>query len=438
MKPQIIIYGREHKVAFCALGEYRKWLGANKTNNQNKKTLGLHEKDSGYAPGNFIGMVWIGEGENKTVLLVDSKFPTMNYIEMFAECAADSVVGEHINCLDFWADEDLINVENDNDFLLLTAIAFLHELNTLCKRHLRRHFLHERQNFVGKIKGKILIGENLRQNIIRHRPDRIFCEYQSVSNDILENRILRTALEKAARCIAEHKNKNNNENYLSRQQEWIRACRAHLNGVSIVHIKQRDFAAVRIRGVFAHYKRPLNLAKAVLQQFGFNPQQDIKQQTQTPPFALNSAKLFECYAELQLRKQCSQLKALYSRNHDIKGGEDDKDSFSVLVRPDFYVEGDKQQPQIIDAKYKYTHDKKNPDKRKIEQPDIYQVVAYSQHLEILNKINSNGQKIKLSLVYPSVNDKEIKNWKTTAFSSELHIYKIPCPTKSTPIKMIKD
>ena len=417
MKRQIIIHGREHKGVFCDFGgEYRQWL-SDKLGK--KEILGLYEKDGGYAPGNFIGMVWIGEGENKAVLRVDSKFPTMNYIKMFAECVVDPDIGEYINCLHFWADEDLINVENDNDFLLLTAIAFLRELNTLCTRHLRRHFIRERQNFVGKVKGKILIGENLRQNIIRHRPDRIFCEYQSVSNDILENRILRIALEKAARCIAQHKN---NKNDLSMPQEWIRACRAHLNGVSIVHIKQRDFVAVRTRGVFAHYKRPLHLAKAVLRQFGFNPQQDIKQ-TQTPPFALDSAELFERYAELQLRKQYSQLTSLRTRN--IRGGEE-FNSFCVPVRPDFYIVGDdNQQPQIMDAKYKHVIENEKPD-----ETDIYQVVAYSQHKGLLDKMKyDNNQEIKLSLVYPSLNEEEVKTWKTTAFSSELHVCKIPCPTK---------
>ncbi len=431
MKPPPII-GNEHaEIDFGNFGdEYRKWLNAQKTKYQNKETLGLHPKGDSFAPGNFIGMVWIGEGENKAVLRVDSKFPTMNYIKMFAECVADPFIGKHINCLHFWAKQDLIDVENDNDFLLLTAIAFLHELNTLCKRHLRRHFLREQQNFVGKVKGKILIGKNLQQNIIRQRPDRIFCEYQSVGNDILENRILRTALEKAARCIAKHKN-NNNENYLSKQQEWIRACRAHLNGVSIVHIKQRDFVAVRTRGVFAHYKRPLNLAKAVLQQFGFNPKQDIKQQTQTPPFALNSAELFERYAELQLREKYQHSKVL--RKRKIKSDEDKGNYFSVLVCPDFYIarEGE-QQPQIIDAKYKRIEDDK-PDEK-----DMYQVVAYSQHKKLLDEMGcANNQEIELSLVYPFLyNDKfntkpKIKKWKTTtAFSSELHIYKIHCPTKS--------
>ncbi len=420
MKRQIIIHGREHEGVFCDFGsEYRQWL-SDKLGK--KEILGLYEKDGSYAPGNFIGMVWIGEGENKAVLRVDSKFPTMNYIKMFAECVVDPDIGEYINCLHFWADEDLINVENDNDFLLLTAIAFLRELNTLCTRHLRRHFIRERQNFVGKVKGKILIGENLRQNIIHHRPDRIFCEYQSVSNDILENRILRAALEKAARCIAQHKN---NKNDLSMPQEWIRACRAHLNGVSIAHIKQRDFVAVRSRGVFAPYKRPLHLAKAVLRQFGFNPQQDIKQ-TQTPPFALDSAELFERYAELQLRKQYPQLTAL--RGHNIKGGEKFDNSFRISVRPDFYIASEgNEQPQIMDAKYKDIKDFYNG---KPAREDIYQVVAYSQHQELLNKMGcENNQEIKLSLVYPSLNEEEVKTWKTTAFSSELHIYKIPCPTK---------
>ncbi len=444
MTPQNIICGKEHNQIFCIesgntydiLDRHREWLAVSQKNYGSAKTLGLHQKGDGLAPGNFIGMVWIGEGENKTVLRVDSKFPTMNYIKMFAECVADSCVGKHTNCLDFWADEDLINVENDNDFLLLTAIAFLRELNTLCTRHLRRHFMRERQNFVGKVKGKILIGENLRQNIIRQRPDRVFCEYQSVSNDILENRILRTALEKAARCIAKYaKNKKYN---LSNPQEWIRACRAHLNGVSTAHIKQRDFVAVRTRGVFAPYKRPLHLAKAVLRQFGFNPQQDIKQ-TQTPPFALNSAELFERYAELQLRKQYRSLMVLRGRN--IKGGEKSDDSFRVSVRPDFYIiDEDNKHLQIIDAKYKDIKDFYN-DNGKPAREDIYQVIAYSQHqgllkelLKIMNLNNEpeiNKPEIKLSLVYPSLDTKEIEEWKTTtAFASELHVCKIPCPTKS--------
>ncbi len=37
-----------------------------------QKILGLHPKGDSFTPGNFIGMVWIGEGENKEVWWAES------------------------------------------------------------------------------------------------------------------------------------------------------------------------------------------------------------------------------------------------------------------------------------------------------------------------------------------------------------------------------
>ncbi|MGI9307148.1 MAG: 5-methylcytosine restriction system specificity protein McrC [Gammaproteobacteria bacterium] len=386
--------------------------------------LGLHESKGGYAPGNFIGLVWIGGGESRAVLRVDSKFSEMNYIRMFAECAAHPVIGARLGkCLRFWADEELIPIPKSPDFLELAAAAYLRELNELCRRHLRRHFLRARENFTGKVKGKILINENLRRNITRCRPDRVFCEYQSVSDDILENRILRAALERAARfvsssCIGE---KNN-----AIMRQWIRASRAALQGVSVAPVKRADFAAARKRGAFAFYRAPLELAKIVLLQLGFNPHEEIPQHAKTPPFALDSAELFERYAELQLLKTYPGLKALYNDRQNIGSGADD---FVRRVRPDFYIpSAEGETPQIIDAKYKDNL----INKQQPEQEDVFQIIAYSRHRGVLRKINcaENGA-VELSLVYPFFGGGgDVEEYKTSdAYSRRLHFYKIKCPAK---------
>ena len=394
----------------------------------NPKTLGLYHAYDGIRPGNFIGMVWIGKGDSRAVLHVssklDSKTERMDYIRMFCECATDPKVSEHFDCLHFWED-DLIDTPDSKDFSLLIAVAYLRELKALCSRHLRRHFLRERQNFAGKVKGKILAGENLRCNVLRCRPDRVYCEYQSVSDDILENRILRAALERAARYVARNKIKTVQKE-LPRVQEWIRLCRSHLCGVSIARIRPRDFAAARKRGVFAHYARPLQLAKAVLRQLGFNPQTEINEEsTKTPPYAINSEKLFESFAELKLRKRYQHLQVQGATN-------DDKGDFSVKVIPDFYVPLQDGVVHILDAKYKGFDDKPL-------EGDMYQVVAYSQHKALLKKIKSHSgetaapAKIVLSLVYPRLEnnpDGDIVELKTTnAFHSELKIQTVPCPVK---------
>ena len=399
----------------------------------NPKMLGLHHAHDGIRPGNFIGMVWIGDSKSRAVLHVSSKFDSdtqrMDYIRMFCECAADPKVSEHFNCLHFWED-DLIDAPDSEDFSLLIAVAYLRELKALCSRHLRRHFLRERQNFAGKVKGKILAGENLRRNVLRCRPDRVYCEYQSVSDDILENRILRAALERAARYVASNKiNTKSVKEELPRVQEWIRLCRSRLCGVSIARIRPRDFAAARKRGVFAHYARPLQLAKAVLRQLGFNPQTEINDKSaKTPPYAINSEKLFESFAELKLREIHKNLKV----QGDTKGGE----GFSVRVIPDFYVARDNGgNALIMDAKYKDTD---KFDKGKPAREDMYQVVAYSQHKVLLEKIGfqpdetPTPKNIVLSLVYPRLEndpDGEIEEWKTNAFRHTLFIQTVPCPVK---------
>ena len=428
-----VIVGREHSpLAFEEEHQtIQEWLAAH-SHQTKTETLGVYFAHDGLRPGNFIGMVWVGKGDDKAVLRVDCKFIGMDYIKMFYECAADRNVGDHFDCLHFWADQELISAEKkDEDFSLLIAVAYLRELKALCSRHLRRHFLRERQNFAGKVKGKILAGENLRRNVLRCRPDRVYCEYQSVSDDILENRILRAALERAARYVARNKiNTKSVKEELPRVQEWIRLCRSRLCGVSIAPIRPRDFAAARKRGVFAHYARPLHLAKAVLRQLGFNPQTEINESAKTPPYAINSEKLFESFAELKLREIHKNLKVQ-------KYIEGDEGGFSVNIIPDFYVARDSEgNALIMDAKYKDTDEF---DKGKPAREDMYQVVAYSQHNALLKKIkHQSGEtaapdNIVLSLVYPRLEndpDGKIEQWKTTnAFHSELKIQTVPCPVK---------
>ena len=423
MAPPPVINVREHQAPFCVIGGLRKWLAQFK--GEEEKILGLYEKGGGYTPGNFIGMIWIGEGESRAVLRVDCKFAGMDYIRMYCECAEDPKVSDNLHCLHL-GEGDLIDAPQSEDFSLLIAVAYLRELKALCSRHLRRHFLRERENFAGKVKGKILAGENLRRNVLRCRPDRVYCEYQSVSDDILENRILRAALERAARYIARNKIKTESvKEELPRVQEWIRFCRSRLCGVSIMPIKPRDFAAARKRGVFAHYARPLQLAKAVLRQLGFNPQTELNESAKTPPYAINSDKLFESFAELKLRKRYQHLQVQGATN-------DDKGDFSVKVIPDFYVPLQDGVVHILDAKYKGFDDKPL-------EGDMYQVVAYSQHKALLKKIKSQSgetaapAKIVLSLVYPRLEnnpDGDIVELKTTnAFHSELKIQTVPCPAK---------
>ena len=258
--------------------------------------MGLHQRNGALRPGNFIGAVRIGD----CILQVRSKFqkPEMDYMAMFLRCADHPQVGEHMqNCLRFWPEESLIEVDDAPDFCGLIAAAFLRELNDLCAHRLRRNFVREEANLVGKAKGKILSAENIRRNLLRGRAERVFCAYQSVSDDILENRILRAALERVAVYLSGAGLFRDEQGTLER---WVRSCRSHLHGVSVVRVRGGDFLSARSRGAFSHYRRPLHLARAVLESTGFDLDGANGRASGVVPFALNSAELFERWAQVQV------------------------------------------------------------------------------------------------------------------------------------------
>ena len=431
----LIIQGWENRTDFRSIPEEcqhpMEYLEQCIARHKSKKyeILGLRKKGNGFAPGDYIGMVWLDKDDNQAVLRTDSKFPDMDYVAMYAKCAAHPRVGKRLDdCFHVWPEQNLIDTDKHDDFTILGIIAYLRELNNLCRRHMRRHFILARQNFVGKMKGKIIISENFRHNVISARSDRIYCEYQSVSNNILENQILRTALECAAHYFDTYLGDKNTLDILP---QWIRASRAALIGVSTKKIKPSDFVVARKRGAFVFYKRPLVLAKAILQKLGTNPQAKSSQ-TQTPPFALDSAKLFEYYTEVKLSETISGIQ----RGPKVESSN--AGDFNVTVCPDFYVP-DKQTPRIIDAKYKdvdstYFTDKEIADhKRKPRRDDIHQIVTYSQHRELLKQMDcASSQSIELGLAYPYIsNDVTSVAYKkqTRAFMSPLTIYGIPCPEK---------
>ena len=389
----------------------------------------MHNRHGALRSGNFIGAVRIGD----CILQVRSKFqkPEMDYMAMFLRCADHPQVGGHMqNCLDFWPEQSLIEVDDAPDFCGLIAAAFLRELNDLCTHRLRRNFVREEANLVGKAKGKILSTENIRRNFSRGRAERVFCAYQSVSDDILENRILRAALERVAVYLSGGGLFRDGQGTLER---WVRSCRSHLHGVSVVRVRGGDFLSARSRGAFSHYRRPLHLARAVLESTGFDLDGANGRASGVVPFALNSAELFERWAQVKLLESGEFL--------GLEAGYEKRNTFSreggqIAIRPDFWIRKKGENPaMILDAKYKFA-----PEGGKFSREDVFQMVAYSRHRAFLEKLHPNSpqpenESVQLALLYPHIENggegKIIKSESSdNSFHAPLSVWTIPCPAKS--------
>ncbi|MCL2453628.1 MAG: McrC family protein, partial [Alphaproteobacteria bacterium] len=316
------------------------------------------ERRSPLATGFFVGVSSL-PGPSAPALIVQPRFSNLDFARMFAACADDPIVAQHLSKTFFvWPGDPPVRSDSASWFTPLLILAFLQVLEELCRRHLRRNYTRVEENLHGRVKGRIRIGEHVRQNMARHRQDRIVCEYGRFDDDCLENRILRAALEvSAAYLVRKHPN-------LARKatvRGWITRCRAALANVRVVRIRPWQFKGVRAIGSFRHYQMPFRLAWAVLQHVGIDPENlnRMREDILVPPFALCTYELFERYAEARLREKLGPLWVGYSgkeRNLRLRGSQ-------YGVRPDFIVidEG-----IVVDCKYKFGP----PD-----VTDIYQIVA---------------------------------------------------------------
>lgn len=95
-----------------------------------------------------------------------------------------------------------------------------------------------------------------------------------------------------------------------------------------------------------------------------------------PPFAIDMNELFERYCEVALRKVSNQ---------QVWAGYKDKDRNlgpAFMVRPDFLVTAN-DATWIVDAKYKENWDWKE------HKADVFQIVTYSRHREVLKHLGLN-------------------------------------------------
>jgi 5-methylcytosine-specific restriction endonuclease McrBC regulatory subunit McrC len=438
---QQMLSGQEHK-ALNVPDALHAWLATHAVSLENspEQWLGLHYSQGQYYPGDYVGLVWLGEGDDRIALRVKPKdaFQRLDYLAMYLRCAEDPEVSGHLDrCFYCWPEDAPIELidEETTELSFMIVAAFLRELNLLCLRHLRRAFLPEECNLSGKVKGRIVMSAQLRQNLSRSREERAVCRYQIISDDCRENRILRAALEQSVRWLTRHA--SHTEAYKTTLWRWVQVARSALSRVGVHRITAREFLGIRYTGIFVHYRQAHRLARMILNLLGsdptVDPQLDEQRGTAFPPFALCTYELFERYTEVLLRRQFANIRPGYGydgNNLRPQGGR-------YVVRPDFLVP---EKRWILDCKYKII-----PQAHDEPHADIYQVVAYSQHQKVIEILSSSqdsekAEPLSVVLLYPEVTTDRNQIQRFTlsdlqkpdrSFGVPLYLATIPCPQRQS-------
>lgn len=268
------------------------------------------------------------------------------------------------------------------DSSLLTVTLFLAMLKDLCRRPLMGKMVKKEENLVGKVKGKIVFDKNIRENFLKGRNDRIYCEYLEFSQDILENQVLKAALVKAKRFILSYfKGLEGIDNNYNRN---IVYCSKVLEHISSKKIASRDCESLKLNGVFAYYKPVINLAKMVLGEISLDADGKSNTTNYVIPYAISMEKLFEVYVRAYLKNN-----GIVSYKTQVDGGiqlqrYDEKKSIfentkkemanyiGGSIKPDLIFKDIKTGEIVVfDVKYK------SYDNKRFAREDRLQLLAYA-------------------------------------------------------------
>lgn len=273
--------------------------------------------------------------------------------------------------------ETSIEIREGINFFDIIGRFFLNYIHDILRKGLLKKYVRKKEN-LRFIKGKIMIKEQIKQNLVDK--SRFFCEYEDLTFNNLENRIVLSALHSIISLIRFNKRiRNELRRYEIILKEFI----------SLIRINPADCNLVKFNRVNQHYERIMKLSRLILEERfirsihkgdsrGFN-------------FVVNMNKVYEDF-------MTEIVEEIIDQDPQFKDFEIEKQPrFSDLVKertiitkPDIVIRrGKKMYPFIVDTKYK----------REDSNADYYQVIAYSlalRHSKACCLIYPESERSKIS------------------------------------------
>lgn len=380
-------------------------------------------------PGYFIGVDWLITGEryiqvepkinrkissyfNKQSALDEEDFKAAKSIEEEAEGELANERDSHveINCLkmllDTMSDDalagncaDLIKIDwearripiyqQQDQLTPFLIVQYLQLLRRIVRKGLKKSYYKIQENLNNRIKGKILVGAQIKQNLLKNRQTKTYCSYQEFGEDNIENRFLKKVLSFVGSYV------ENNEGLFSNNSASI----AHLVSYSrpaFEHVGN-DIAEEQLRHLkhnpfFKEYKEAISIGYYILKRFSYNITSTTHKDVDTPPFWIDMPRLFELYVYQKLLHANG-----YDRNKIQYQFSTYGNALDILVK-------DGENSMIIDAKYKlhYSHSH-------VHQ-DIRQVAGYARLNRVRKELDiSDDRNIDCLIIYPDMGGVDLEN-----------------------------
>jgi|SRR5690554_4936972 len=337
--------------------------------------------------GYYVGLTWLDK--NKHALLINPKLNGKNplepdsiqidYYKMLFTCLKHPEVTNEIQELfEIKWDEPTIAIENKEDVLTpFLIIQFLSLVKSIVRKGLKSSYYKVEKNLNSKVKGKVLIGSTIKQNLLKNKFLNTYCEYEEFGVNGLENRLLKKTLLFINKYLP-HRLKQNQFHYFEETLNYITPAFENVSD----KIDLRELKLIRKNAFFKEYDEAIRLAKIILKRFSYNISNAVNEKIETHPFWIDMSKLFELYT-LGLLKDRFANGVKYHFTH--YGNELD------------YILKVGELKMVIDAKYKQYQ------KYKVANEDVRQVSGYARLKKVYKYLDkAYPESIDCLILYPDV------------------------------------
>lgn len=343
-----------------------------------ENNFGIHRYEGRIWTSGFVGVgrVYdknfrpIQSGGKEHIVVIKSRYG-LNPWEMLEIVMADDEYPSYVEELEttgkflfkVFYDQPVIRLAQDvrTDGNILYALSFINSCYRLCKNGLKKEMYYHEENYTSKIRGKVVVNKNIRENTSRGKNNRFYCKFIDFTEDNIENRILKATLKKCKKIIASRFEINDE---VAKQ---ILFCQNIFRHVRDVSIKLSDFNKTNVSGLYMYYNPLLKQARCIQGQKYFSYAAEngdtITQSVFTIPYMINMETLFEFYARAMIKKSLqdsvyrvtSYAKKLFLQKGVSKSEDSEKGIHLIPYSiPDIIISDDTTHKPVavMDAKYK--------------------------------------------------------------------------------------
>ena len=332
----------------------------------------------------YIGLQYIPEWN--IPVLVEPKMNNdsykLNFVNILTEALQEPENFNHLVGLmevDFNSEWIEVPSKHRVELTPFLIIQFLMAVKQIVKKGLKKSYYQKTENLRSRVRSKILVGQQLKQNVFKHRLTHTVCSFQEFGFDTEENRFLKYVLQVI------YSYAGSLEPVLKAQVlELVHYNLAAFNQVSSQKFRAYDKKESNL--FYKVYNNAFDLGNQILRLMSYGYGDVSAAIKKYPPHWIDMSKLFELYVFKKLREK-------FSGADEVKYHE--KRHYQEL---DFIINEKKGNgiKAVVDAKYKPRYKNGNPTKE-----DARQLSGYSRLTSVYEELGINDDHIiPVYIIYP--------------------------------------